>query len=341
MRRYCETAQASRHGRGYASAGAASDLALVLLLGVLWGMTYALNRIALATIPPLTLVAARVSLAAVALWLVVWVGRPQVPQRPALVLLVLVQGGLACLIPYTLIALGQRSVDSALAAILNSCTPLFVCLIDYAWLRKRLRGGQWFGAMLGFGGVVMVAGVGALGGLAHTMTGQFAILAATLSSAVGVVWARRLDGIAPELAAAGILTSAALVLVPLCFLIEAPLHVAPSPASLGALAVNALAATALGFVIYFRLVRTVGSVGTASVGYLKPATGVLIGWTLMAEKITWEMGLGLAAILFGVAAINGLGAGALRAMVRWRQDGHGGAVHDKPILSRLTERPIA
>jgi drug/metabolite transporter (DMT)-like permease len=63
-------------------------------------------------------------------------------------------------------------------------------------------------------------------------------------------------------------------------------------------------ATALGFVVYFRLIRTIGSMGVASVGYLKPAVGVLIGYALMGESLSWAGGAGLIAILIGVAAIN-------------------------------------
>jgi drug/metabolite transporter (DMT)-like permease len=85
---------------------------------------------------------------------------------------------------------------------------------------------------------------------------------------------------------------------------EAPLHSMPSAASLAALLVNAFTATALGFVVYFRLIRTIGSMGTASVGYLKPGFALLIGCALMGESLTWTMASGLIAILIGVAAIN-------------------------------------
>src|SRR5262249_10335114 len=80
---------------------------------------------------------------------------------------------------------------------------------------------------------------------------------------------------------------------------------APSAASLMALGGNAFVATAFGFVIYFRLIRTVGSMGTASIGYIKPAIGVLIGCALMGEPLTWSLAIGLLAVLIGVAAING------------------------------------
>jgi drug/metabolite transporter (DMT)-like permease len=70
------------------------------------------------------------------------------------------------------------------------------------------------------------------------------------------------------------------------------------------LLVNAFVATAFGFVVYFRLIRTIGSMSTASVGYLKLAVGVLIGCTLMGESLTWTAEMGLLTILLGVVAIN-------------------------------------
>src|SRR5712692_5143889 len=237
------------------------ELGLLLLLGILWGIPYALTKIALETIPPITLTAARVSLAAVALWIV---------------------------------------------AILNSTTPIFVCLIGVTWTRHEpITIGRLSGALIGLGGVVVIAGASALLGLGRETAGQAAILLATFSSAISVIHGRRFADMDPEVVAAGMLTCAAIVLVPMCLLVEAPWRAAPSAASLTALSANAVVATAFGFVIYFRLIRTIGSMGTASTGYLKPAVGVLIGCALLGEPLTWTLAVGLLAILFGVAAING------------------------------------
>jgi drug/metabolite transporter (DMT)-like permease len=281
------------------------EIGLLLLLGLLWGMPYALTKIALTTIPPVTLVAARVLLAAAVLWVIVLFMGCKMPARRNFVARLFIQGCVACVIPYTLIAFGQQSVDSALAGILNSTAPLFVCLISLVWTRHEpLTVARLFGVTLGLGGVVMIAGATALVGFGREMAGQSAIILATLSSAASAIHGRRFAAVAPEIAAAGTLTSAAVVLVPLSFFMETPLNSAPSAASLAALLANAVVATALGFVVYFHLIRTIGSMGTASVGYLKPAVGVLIGCALMGESLTWTAAGGLIAILIGVAAIN-------------------------------------
>jgi drug/metabolite transporter (DMT)-like permease len=281
------------------------EAALLVLLGFLWGIPYALNKVSLATIPPMTGVAVRVSLAAIALWIIVFMLKCKMPSRRDFIPRVFIQGLIGCLIPYTFIAFAQQSVDSALAAILNSTTPLFVCLISLAWTRHEpLTFGRLFGVSIGLAGVIMIAGAGALLGLGQSAFGQAAVILASVASAASVIHGRRFSDVAPEITAAGTLTSAAVILVPLCFVVEAPFQSAPSAASVAALLVNAFIATAFGFVVYFRLIRMIGSIGTASVGYLKLAFGVLIGCTLMGELLTGTTALGLLAILLGVAAIN-------------------------------------
>jgi drug/metabolite transporter (DMT)-like permease len=281
------------------------DYGLLVLLGVLLGIPYALTKISQTTIPPLTGVAIRLLIAAIVLWIFALASRAKLSILKDYISRLFVQGCISCAIPYTLIAYGQTSVNSALAAILNSTTPLFVCLISLIWTqREPLRLGRMVGVSAGLAGVVMIAGANSLTGLGKDVFGQAAIILATVSSAVAAIQGRRFNDVPPELAAAGTLTCGALVLVPLCFVVDAPLHFTPSAGSVVALLVNAIFATALRSVIYFRLLRTIGSVGTTSVSYLKPAIAVLIGVTLMGEALTWTAMIGLLAILFGVAAIN-------------------------------------
>ena len=281
------------------------EVGLLLLLGFLWGIPYALTKISLETIPPITLTAARVSSAAAVLWIFAVLRGRKLPQRANFARRVFIQGGVGCVIPYTFIALGQQSVDSSLAAILNSTTPLFVYLISVTWTHHEpMTFWRLSGAIIGLGGIVLIAGAGALLGLGRESAGQAAIIIATFSSAVSVIHGRRFVGAAPETVAAGTLTCAAVVLIPISLLVEAPWHIVPSLRSLAALSANAVIATAFGFVLYFRLIRTIGSMSTASTAYLKPAVSVLIGCLLLGEPFTWILAIGLLAVLFGVAAIN-------------------------------------
>jgi drug/metabolite transporter (DMT)-like permease len=280
------------------------EITLLLLLGVLWGIPYALTKIALTTIPPITMVAGRVTLASVALWAFVLVKGCKLPAGSVIVERLFIQGLLGCVIPYTLIAFGQQSVSSALTSILNSTAPLFICLIFMSTAQETVTGRLIVGVTIGLGGVVMITGTSALTGFGEITIGQLTILVATLSSAFGAIHARRFIAIAPEVVAAATLTSAALLLIPLSFVLESPFQTVPSAAALAATAVNGIVATALGFLVYFRLIRTLGSVGTTSVAYLRPGIGILVGYVVFGERLTWTMSAGLIVILIGVAAIN-------------------------------------
>jgi drug/metabolite transporter (DMT)-like permease len=281
------------------------DYGLLVLLGILLGIPYALTKISQITIPPLTGVAARVLIAAIVLWVFVFISGTKLSMPGSCVRRLFIQGFISCVIPYTLIAYGQTTVNSALAAILNSTTPLFVCVVSLLWARhESLTPGRLVGVWVGLSGVILIAGVNSLTGLGQDTFGQAAIILASASSAVAAIQGRRLNDVAPELAAAGTLTCGAVILVPLCFVVEAPLHSTPSVGSITALLINAFVATALRSVIYFRLLRTIGSMATTSVSYFKPAVGVLIGFTLMGEEPTWAAAIGLLAIFLGVAVIS-------------------------------------
>lgn len=281
------------------------ELALLLLLGVLWGVPFALTKLSLESIPPVTLTAARVALAALVLWVIVFGLRYELPRNGGLIFRLFVQCMLGCVFPYTFIALGQLSVNSGTTAILNSITPLFVYLISLAGSRhERTTLVRLTGAVVGLGGVVLVVGADAVAGLNGELAGQAAILIATFSSAVSVIHGRRFAGLAPEIVAAGTLTCAAVLLIPASLWLDAPWRIVPSSRSVAALVVNAVFATALGFVLYFRLIRTIGSLSTSSTSYLKPAVSVLIGCALLGEPLTWSIAVGLVAVVMGVAAIN-------------------------------------
>ena len=97
---------------------------------------------------------------------------------------------------------------------------------------------------------------------------------------------------------------ASIVLVPLALLIDRPWILAPSPTALAATAALSILSTGLALLIYFRLVRTIGSLGVASQAYLRAGLGVLLGILFLGETFTLSVSLGLVATVLGVALIN-------------------------------------
>jgi len=292
----------------------ARELALLLLLGLLWGGSFTCAKIAVAEIPPLTLVLGRVAIAAFALALVARAAGIAPPPRRAWPAL-LAMGALNNAIPFALIFAGQRAIPSALAAILNATTPLFAVLVAHAFTRdERATPARLAGVALGFAGAVAMIGPDALGGLHAGLWGELACLAAALSYALAGVWGRRFRDLSPLATAAGQLTAATLLIAPLALVVDAPWTLpAPSARAWIALLVLALAATALGYVIYFRILAASGATNLLLVTFLLPISAFALGALLLDERLAPRHALGMALIALGLAAIDGRLIAALRA----------------------------
>ena len=283
----------------------AVELAFLALLASLWGSSYLFIRVALESIPPLTLIAIRVTIAFVLLVTVMhWRGL-RFPRDPRTWRRLLVQSTSISICAWSVLAWGQQYVDSGVAAVLNSTSPVFVILITLVLGNRVAQGWRGIaGAALGLAGVVMIVGVDALAGLGQQVVAQAAILFGAVLYGGAALYGRRLADLAPTAAAAGTMLWACLVLVPASFVLEDPLSLAPTPRSLAAATALGLACTGIALLIYFRLIRTLGSLGVASQAYLRAGVGVLLGVLILGESISPVVGLGLAIAVLGVALIN-------------------------------------
>jgi drug/metabolite transporter (DMT)-like permease len=288
-----------------AGSGRATELGLLLVLATLWGGSYTFIKIGVETIPPVTLIAARTLIAgAILLAVLRWRGI-RLPRDPATWRLFLVQACLNSVVPFTLIAWAERSVDAGLASILNGTTPVFVFLIGLALTRgKRPDGRKALGVLAGVAGISLIVGVQAFAGLGSAVIPQLAIVLATVAYACAALFGRNFGGMDPLLPAAGSMLAGAALLLPAALLVDRPWTLAPSRESLLALLALAVFSTALAFAIYFRLIRTLGAVGTTAVSYLRVPIGVAIGIVFLGEALSPTVWAGLALVVAGVMAMT-------------------------------------
>jgi drug/metabolite transporter (DMT)-like permease len=161
-----------------------------------------------------------------------------------------------------------------------------------------------FGVLAGLAGTCLIVGVQALGGLGEQFVAQIAVVVATICYAGAAIFSRGFKGLDPMAPAAGSLLSGAAILIPLSLVVDRPWTLAPSANSILALVGLAVFSTALAFVIYFRLIQTLGSVGTTSQAYLRVPIGVTLGVLLLGETLTPTAWIGLGCIVIGVAAMT-------------------------------------
>jgi len=281
------------------------EVALLLLLATLWGASYTFIKVGVETIPPLTLIAARTFIASVVLLAILCARRMALPTDVKVWRQFLVQSCLNSVVPFTLIAWAEQSVDSGLATILNSCSPIFTFVLARSLARQAsATGRQLFGVVCGMIGICLIVGVQALDGIGQQLTADLAIVAATICYAGAAMFSRHFRGLDPILPATGSLVCGAIVLVPASLVADRPWTLAPSSTSIAALLCLAVFSTALAFTLYFRLIRTLGPVGTTAQAYLRVPIGVAIGVVFLGEALAVSSWIGLVCVIAGVAAMT-------------------------------------
>jgi drug/metabolite transporter (DMT)-like permease len=229
----------------------------------------------------------------------------RVPRDAATWRRFLFQACLNSVIPWTMIAWGERSLDAGLATILNSTSPIFTFFLTLAITRhEALTLRKLLGVVAGMAGICLIVGVEALAGLGEQLAAQVVTVLAAICYAGAAIFSRGFKGLDPMAPAAGSLIAGAVVLIPLSLVVDRPWTLAPSSSSLLALLGLAVLSTALAFVIYFRLIQTLGSVGTTAQAYLRVPIGVAFGVLLLGERLTATAWIGLACVVIGVAAMT-------------------------------------
>jgi drug/metabolite transporter (DMT)-like permease len=286
-------------------ASIASELALLLTLATLWGVSYTFLKISVATIPPITLIAGRTLIAGMLLVAIMrWRG-VKMPTDAANWRRFLFQACLNSVIPWTMVAWGTRVLDAGVATILNSTAPIFTFFLTFAITRhEAVTARKLIGVVAGMAGICLIVGVQALAGLGEQLAAQIALLLAAISYAGAAIFGRAFKDLDPMAPAAGSLLCGAAILIPLSVVVDRPWTLAPSINSLLALLALAVFSTAMAFVIYFRLIQTLGSIGATAQAYLRVPIGVAVGVIFLGEQLSPTAWIGLGCVVIGVAAMT-------------------------------------
>jgi len=286
------------------AAGNAREYVLLVVLAILWGASYAFIRLGVATIPPVTLIAARTLIGGALLFAMLAARGYAMPLEVAMWRRFMFQALLNSVVPFTLIAWAEQTVEAGLTTILCSTSPIFTFLITFAITRHEpVTFSKLFGVVAGIGGICLIVGVEALSGIGKALVADFALIAATLCFAGAAIFGRGFGTLDPMVPATGSMLCGSMVLLPISLMVEQPWTIAPSAASVMALLALSVFSTAFAFALYFRLVRTLGSVGVTAQAYLRVPVGVAIGVAFLGESLAPSVLVGLAGVIAGVAAM--------------------------------------
>jgi drug/metabolite transporter (DMT)-like permease len=285
------------------------DWALLLALSVLWGGSFFFSKVALSELPPLTVVLARVSIAALALFFYLRLRRQPIPADATTWTAFFGMGLLNNLIPFTLLFWGQTQIASGLASILNATTPIFSILVahfltsDEGMTRNKLAG-----IALGFSGVAVLMWGNAMKTEGIPLLPLLACLGAALSYGFAGVFGRRFRrmGISPATGAFGQVSATTLMMIPVVALVDTPWHMPlPGMTTIAALLGLGLLSTALAYIIFFHILAVGGAINSSLVTLLIPVSAILLGYLFLGERLAANHLAGMGLIALGLLSIDG------------------------------------
>jgi drug/metabolite transporter (DMT)-like permease len=285
------------------------DWATLVTLALIWGGAFLFIGIAVRHVPPLTYVWLRLTVAAAAMWIYLKLcgeklGLPR-EVWGSILLLALLNNAL----PFTLFGWSQQHIACGLAAIITATTPIWGVIVAHFLTRdERMSPRKIAGVLLGVAGVVTMIGPSLLANIGAGALPQLACITASLAYALAAVWARRFRrlGLSPMSVTTGQLTAGAAMMLPMALIVDQPwTHAFPPLSAWGAIIALALACTAFGYVMYFRLIDSAGATNALLVTLLVPPVAILLGAVFLGESLAVQDFLGLGLIAIGLAAIDG------------------------------------
>jgi drug/metabolite transporter (DMT)-like permease len=282
---------------------------LLITLSIVWGGSYFFNAIAVRELPTFTVVMGRVGLAALILLIAMRALGKKMPNDKKIWAAFFGMALLNNVIPFSLIVWGQAHIASGVASILNATTPLFTVVVAHVLTGdEKLTPGRLAGVVVSLIGVTVLIGGDALRTLGIDVVAQLACLAGALSYAFAGMFGRRFRrlGVTPMATATGQVTASSVLLLPVMAVVDQPWTLPmPSLAAIGALIGVAAISTALGYVLYFRILATAGATNLLLVTFLLPVSAILLGVAVLGEVLSDKHLLGMAFIGLGLAAIDG------------------------------------
>lgn len=282
----------------------AADFGWLAVLSLLFSLSNLWTKIAIAEFPPMTLAALRIGIATLVLMAFMPVYRLQWPRGPRIWGRYMAIAFFAGAAPGTLLGWAAFRLDSGMMAILAGALPLAgMIVMHWGTHDEKITGRKLIGVAMGFGGLLIVIGPSALGGLGQDLVAQLAAVAAVFMWAVSNLLIRWTSAAHPIVFSSAMGVAGLVWLVPALLMFEAPWTLAPSIGGWTVVTVAGLSAAVMGLIVRHLIVHVGGTFPTWN-GYISPPLAVVWGAIFLGERLPVEAFVALGFILIGVAVAN-------------------------------------
>ncbi len=278
------------------------DYLTILFLAATWGASFLFIKIAVETIPPFTIVAGRITLAAIILYIAMKIAGQSRPSGFKNWLLICGSAAFGNVLPFTMISWGEISVDSGLAAILMSLIPLTTMVLAHFFTQdEKLNKSKIIGIIVGFIGVIILIGPSTLNNLGNEILAQIAIASSAVCYSISTIFNKYMNKMPGRMLAAWIMIISAIMILPLSLIFDQPWALSPDPIAIGAVIILGIFPTALAMLLLLVILRRQGANTLAITNYIVPIFGVIWGVIFLAEQPKIESLIALIFILTGIA----------------------------------------
>ena len=281
------------------------DIFLLLLLGAIWGSSFFNIKIATYSFEPYTLALVRVIFAAIFLLVFSFLYKIKIDAFSKDWKIYALVGLCNIAIPFSLIAVGTNKVDSYLAAILMSTTPLTGSILAHIFTKnEKITFFKSIGIILGFVGVLLLFFDKLILNEDNYFFALVILVGSTFYSIAGILILKKMKNSGNLNVTTSTMIWALIFLLPIAFIFEKPFESSPSLESILSLVYLGSVATGFAWWLRFKILMKNGLVFQTQVAYLIPIFGVVFGVLILKEQITWKVFVSLIIIMSGIYIVK-------------------------------------
>ncbi|MDB9795931.1 DMT family transporter [Pelagibacteraceae bacterium] len=283
----------------------ATDIFLLLLLGAIWGSSFFNIKIATYSYEPYTLALIRVVLATVPMLAISSFYKIKIQAFSKNWKVYALVGLCNLTIPFSLIAIGTNKIDSYLAAMLMSTTPITGSILAHFFIKdEKITFLKSLGIILGFSGILLLFFDKIIVNQSNYLFVLIIILGSTFYSISGILILKKLKKSGNINVTTSTLLWSIITLLPLSFIFEEPFKSTPTLESTLSLIYLGVVATGFAWWLRFKILAKNGIVFQTQVTYLIPIFGVIFGALILDEQITWKVLVSLIIIMSGIYIVK-------------------------------------
>lgn len=277
-----------------------------ILLGLIWSTSFLWIKIGVREVGPMALVAFRMTFGALTAAGIAAYQRVKWPHDRKTWGVFAILGPTSLAIPIVLISWGERTIDSAVASILNATVPLFTIVFAHFWLNDdKMTLQKVFGLLAGFAGVVVLLSKDLNANTTGSSLGQAAVILAAVFYAGSAVFARKTTKHVAGLArGAAPLITATIFMWMVAPAAEKPFQIPALPLTWIAALWLGILGSGLAMIMFHYLIHEVGPTRASLVTYLFPVGWVAFGVIFLNEPLSWQLLAGAVLIIAGLAVVN-------------------------------------